>query len=136
MTDDYESMLDEAYKKIKPIEGKSDRFEIPKVNSIIEGKKTIVSNFLQISSYLRRNFEHLEKYLEKEFAAPGKIENERLILIKKIPQAKLNEKIENYVKEFVLCKECKKPDTEITKQDGFSFMHCLACGARYSVHKI
>ena len=131
----YEKLLDEAYAKVKIIEYK-ERFETPKVKSIIEGNKTIISNFQQICNYLRRNCEHLKKFLEKELAAPGKIDEERLVLVKKIPSKKIDDVIESYVKDYVICKECKKPDTELIKQDAFWFVHCLACGAKHSVAKI
>lgn len=134
--ENYESMLDEAYSKIKKVEGKSDRFEIPEVEGMVEGNKTIISNFIQISSYIRRNPEHLAKFLSKELAAPGKIENNRLILIKKLPSKRLNEVIHLYSEKYVLCKECKKPDTELKKENDFHFLHCLACGAKYPIAKI
>ena len=73
------------------------------------------------------------KFLLKELATSGKFKGTNVILQRKIPSSKINEKIEAYTKEFVLCKECKKPDTEIIKQDRFSFIHCLACGAKHSV---
>ncbi len=133
---EYKELLEQAYKKIKPVESKTNRFEIPNVKSIIEGTKTIISNFLQITSYLRRKPEHLEKFLEKELATKGKIEKDRLILIKKIPSKRLDDKIKDYVERYVICKECGKPDTEIIKQDNFFFIHCLACGAKHSIAKI
>ena len=134
--DTYEKLLDEAYSKVKPVESHIERFEIPQVKSIIEGIRTIISNFLQISSYLRRDPEHLKKFLEKELAAPGKIENERLVLVKKIPSRKIDEKLVGYVDRYVLCKQCQKPDTQIIKQGEFWFIHCLACGAKHSIAKI
>jgi len=130
---DYEKLLEEAHKKIKKIEGNGERFEIPKIKGHFEGKKTILTNFLQIASYLRRKPEHFQKFLLKELATSGNIEGDRLILNNKIPSAKINAKIEEYVKEFVLCKECKKPDTELIKEDRLTFVHCLACGAKHSV---
>jgi len=129
----YEQLLDDAYKKIKKVESSSGRFEIPKVEGHFEGKKTIITNFLQIASYIRRNPEHFQKFMLKELAASGQKEGERLVLNMKVPSAKINQKIEQYVKEFVLCRECGKPDTELVKQDRFSFIHCLACGAKHSV---
>ena len=132
----YESLLEEAYKKVKKVETSSDRFEIPKVNVFIEGSKTIINNFMQIASYLRRNPDHFLKYLLKELAAPGKLDGERLILTIKIPISKINEKVEQYAKDYIICKECSKPDTEIIKEGKFSFIHCLACGARHSISKI
>ncbi|HRZ85222.1 MAG TPA: translation initiation factor IF-2 subunit beta [Candidatus Paceibacterota bacterium] len=131
----YEKMLDEAYEKVKLVktESKFERFEIPKANSQVIGNKTVISNFLQITSYLRRDPMHLAKFLSKELAAFSKIENERLVLNRKIQTNQINEKIAIYSNEFVTCKECKKPDTELIKQDNFMFIHCLACGAKHSV---
>lgn len=129
----YEKLLDEAYEKVKPIDVSSERFEIPKIEGHVEGKKTILTNFLQIASYLRRDPEHFQKFLLKELASSGQIEGDRLVLNIRVPSGKINQKIEQYAKEFVVCKECGKPDTELTKQDRLSFLHCLACGAKHSV---
>jgi len=130
----YEQLLTEAYKNIKPIESKAfGRFEIPRIESMVEGKKTIVNNFKQITSYIRRTPEHVAKYLMRELAAPAIIDGERLILQRKLSSERINEKINSYSEEFVVCKECKKPDTELIKQEGYLFMHCLACGAKHSV---
>ena len=133
MTDDYEKLLETAYKDIKPVKSKIDRFEIPKVEGHIEGNKTIIDNFKQIASYLRRDESHLLKYILKALAAAGSIKGERLILTRKISSKQINEKIEQYTKDFVICDECKKPDTEIIRQDRMSFLHCLACGAKHSI---
>jgi len=130
--DEYEKLLLQAYKKIKPIQA-SQRFEIPLAQSRIEGNKTIITNFSQIASYLRRNQEHLAKYLSRELATSAQIKTTGLVLQTKVSSAKINEKISDYVREFVICKECKKPDTELIKQDNFTFVHCLACGAKHSV---
>lgn len=129
----YEELLNDAYSKVKKPEGNGERFEIPKVEGHFEGKKTIITNFSQIVSYLRRNPEHFQKFMLRELAVSGQREGDRLVLNNKIPSAKINQKIEQYVKEFVLCSECGKPDTELTKEDRFSFIKCLACGAKRSV---
>ena len=129
----YEKLLDEAYKELKPIEKGKERFEIPKIEGHLEGTKTILTNLLQIASYLRRNQDHLLKFLLKECATSGSIKNGRVIFQRNISSQKINEKIEDYAKEFVVCKQCGKPDTELIKEKGFLFMHCLACGAKHSV---
>ncbi len=129
----YEKLLESAYKEIKPITRKSERFEIPKIQGHLEGTKTILTNLQQIASHLRRKQEHLLKFLLKELATSGAIKKSRVILQRKISSKKINEKIEQYVKEFIICKECKKPDTELIKDKGFTFVHCLACGAKHSV---
>ncbi len=133
MTDDYEKLLEETYKKVKPIEHSGERFEVPKVEGHLEGTKTILTNLPAIASYLRRDINHLLRFLLKELASSGAIKQNRVILQRKINSAKINDKVDEYVKEFVLCNECKKPDTELIREKGFSFLHCLACGAKHSV---
>ena len=131
--DAYEQLLENAYKEIKVVSASSERFEIPKVKGMVSGKKTIITNIKEIASYIRRPVEHLAKFLQKELAVSGQIENDRLILKTKVNSSKVNDKIELYVKEFVLCHECKKPDTEIVSEDGIKFKHCLACGAKHPI---
>lgn len=127
----YEQLLNEAFSKVKRIEGTGKRFEIPKIEGLFEGKKTILTNFFQISSQIRRDPEHFQKFLLRELATQGQKEGERLILNNKIPSKKINQKIEQYVNEFVLCRECKKPDTEFMKEDRLMFLKCMACGAKH-----
>src|SRR3989338_1382376 len=129
----YEKLLDEAYRKLKPLEKTKDRFDIPHVEGHLEGTKTILTNIAQIASYVRRDNDHLIKFLLKELASPGVFRNSRLILQRKISSQKINEKIQDYAKEFVICSQCGKPDTELMKEKGFYFIHCLACGAKHSV---
>ena len=133
MTDEYEKLLTAAYKDIKPVESKIDRFEVPKIEGRLEGTKTILTNLNQIADYLRRDINHIIKYLSKQLATKANIKGQNVILTRKIPSKMINEKIELYVNNFVVCKECNKPDTEIIKQDRMDFIHCLACGAKHSI---
>jgi translation initiation factor 2 subunit 2 len=132
---EYEKLLEEAYTKVKVVEGGGGRFEIPQIEGHIEGKKTILTNFLNITSHIRREPEHLQKFILKELATSGQREGDRLILNNKIPSSKINAKIEQYVKEFVICKECGKPDTELKKENRLNFINCLACGAKHPVRE-
>lgn len=126
----YEKLLEKAYKEVKVISSSSDRFEIPKVKGQVQGKNTIITNIEEISSKLRRPVEDIAKFLQKELAAAGKIESNRLILNSKINSIKVNEKLELYTKLFVICPVCKKPDTEVLSEKGIKVKHCLACGAK------
>ncbi|MFH1917509.1 MAG: translation initiation factor IF-2 subunit beta [Nanoarchaeota archaeon] len=131
--ENYEKLLEVAYKNLKPIEQSRERFETPKIEGHHEGTKTILTNLPQVASYLRRDINHILKFLLKELATSGSIKQNRVILMRKLQSAKINEKIQDYAKEFVICNQCQKPDTELLKEKGFSFIHCLACGAKHSV---
>jgi translation initiation factor 2 subunit 2 len=129
----YEEMLKEAMTKVKTSDKTSDRFEIPKVAGAVSGKNTLITNIKQIADYVRRPVDHLSKFLLKELATSGKIEGDRLVLNTKVNSIKVNDKIVQYTKEFVICKECGKPDTEIVTEKGIKYKHCLACGAKSPV---
>lgn len=131
----YEELLNQAYAKVKLVTTSSERFEIPKVSGLVEGKNTIITNIIPIANYIRRPIEHIVKFLQRELAVSAKVENDRLILNTKLNSTKINEKIESYTKEFVICPECHKPDTEIVSEKGIKFKHCLACGAKSPIKK-
>lgn len=129
----YEELLERAKAKLPKGIERIERFELPKVTGHIEGNKTIVSNFLQVCSILNREPSHLLKFLQKELATPGEIEGSRLILGRKISSAAINSKVELYAKEFVLCRECKKPDTQLKRENKILMLKCMACGAKYPI---
>jgi len=127
---EYEKLLEKARKELPESVLKVERFEIPKVRGHIQGNKTIISNFHQIANILGRDINHVMKHILKELAAPGDLTNNALIIGAKVPASKVNEKIQQYANNFVICPECKKPDTGLEKEGNISFIKCLACGAR------
>lgn len=133
---DYDKLLDAAYSELPEKKIEVARFEVDKVRGHLEGNKTIISNFNQIADSLHRPRAHMLKYILKELATPGELKKSGVIFGTKIPASKINEKVTKYVEEYVLCKECKKPDTKIQKESNFLFMKCMACGARHSVKSI
>ena len=130
----YEELLDKAYKHIPRVNVSSERFEIPKAQSIIQGNKTIIVNFLKIAQTFRRDADHFQKYLLRELATPGNIDGPRLIINRKISTILINQKVEQYAKDFVICKECGKPDTTLNKEDRFTYVRCQACGAKHYIN--
>lgn len=128
--DSYEKLLDKAYSQVKVVAKGGERFEIPRVQGNVVGNTTHITNFAQIADYLRRDKEHLAKFLMKELAVRGRVDDTRLILMTKLNSEKVNEKIQMYTKDFVICPVCGKPDTEVVSERGIKFKHCLACGAK------
>ena len=104
----YEQLLDKVYKDIKVVAGTGERFEVPKVEGQVAGKNTVITNIVQIADYLRRDVNHLSKFLQKELEVAGRLENNRLVLKTKLNSSKVNDKVERYAKEFVVCPVCGK----------------------------
>ena len=131
---EYKKLLEQVRKELPESVFEKDRFEIPKVRGHIQGNKTIISNFLQIASAVGREPEHMLKFVLRELAAPGEIKKSGSVIIgTKIPSSRINEKIKQYANLFVFCPECGKPDTKIEKEKTFTFIKCMACGAKHTV---
>ncbi|MBI3033975.1 translation initiation factor IF-2 subunit beta [Candidatus Woesearchaeota archaeon] len=130
---DYEQLLERGRQKLPEKVLETSRFEVPKVLGHIQGNRTVISNFHQIADILRRNPEHLLKYVLKELATPGELKKSAVLIGTKISASRINEKVQQYAKEFVLCYECRKPDTKLVKDDKFMFLKCAACGASHPV---
>ncbi|MBI2672955.1 translation initiation factor IF-2 subunit beta [Candidatus Woesearchaeota archaeon] len=128
---EYPELLKRARANLPESVLKHERFDIPKSVGHIEGNKTIISNFSQICDTFRREPSQLLKYLQRELATPAHIDGSRLILGRKMSSSLINAKIEEYANTFVLCYECKKPDTQLIKQDKVTIIKCQACGARH-----
>jgi translation initiation factor 2 subunit 2 len=101
-----------------------------------EGARTTIKNFSQIAKALNRNEEHLYKYLVKSLGTAGFIDNGRLILQGKFTKDEVQKEINDYVRIYVLCKECGAPDTEFIKEERVLMVRCLACGAKHPVRNI
>lgn len=130
---DYEKALKRGRENLPEAVFEKERFEIPKVKGHLQGNKTVISNFKQIASTLRRPVEHLMKYVLRELATPGDLRPAGLVMGTKIAASRMNEKIKQYAHEFVLCPECGKPDTQLTKEGELMYMKCQACGSKKPV---
>ncbi|MBS3133367.1 translation initiation factor IF-2 subunit beta [Candidatus Woesearchaeota archaeon] len=130
---EYEELLKRARKELPELSEEVARFEIPKARGHVQGNRTVISNFHQIAELVGRPVEHLLKYVLRELAAPGDLTSSALIIGTKIPASRINEKVVQYVKEFVICPECNRPDTKLVKEDKINFIKCSVCGAKRSI---
>ncbi len=135
--DDYEKLLKKAEEELpEQVYGK-ERFIIEKVKGHLEGNKTILINLKKIAKDLRREANHLLKYLLRELATPGKYVNGRAILGAKVAASTINKKNKKYASEFVYCSECSKPDTKLVEEKGgIIYLKCQDCGVKKPVKKI
>jgi len=132
----YEELLKKGLKTVPQDTESKDRFEIPKSQILRAGQKTIITNFTEIASHLRREQNHLLKFLLKELATSGELSGPRLTVIGNFSEAAVDSKIDKYAKTYVFCTECKKPDTKLVKEGDYVIMKCEACGARHPVPKV
>lgn len=131
--DEYVKLLDRAFSKLPNLSLDKTDFVIPDADVLNEGTKTIIRNMALISDRARRNGADIARYLGKEFSVPVNMEEQRLILNGKFPADEINRRIKRYFELYVICKECKKPDTRLENAEKGMYLICEACGARYWV---
>lgn len=133
--EDYEALLKQGMSRIRRAEVK-ERLEVPKASIMPSGQRTVITNFIEIASVLRREPYHLLKFLAKVLATFGEIKGKSVEFIGTFSADMINRRIEQYIKAFVTCPECGRPDTKILKEGKFNFMKCEACGARHPIEKV
>ncbi len=131
--ENYEQLLQRALEKVPKEKGTGERFEMPKSQLQPAGLKTIIVNFADIVAALRRDEKHFLKFLLKELATSGVLIGKQLTIIGRFPSITIDKKIELYVNQFVICKDCTRPDTQIVKEDRLYFLRCEACGSKYHI---
>jgi len=132
----YEELLEKALNELPTEVIKRDRFKYPKVIAHREGSRTIIKNFSSIAKDLNRDETHVYKYVVKSLGTAGFLESGRVTLQGKFTESEVQKEVDNYIKEYVLCKECGAPDTEFRKEERVLFIKCLACGAKHSLRTI
>ncbi|MCL1811343.1 MAG: translation initiation factor IF-2 subunit beta [Methanomassiliicoccaceae archaeon] len=132
--DDYMALLNRAKEVLPETIENHERFELPELDILQEGKTTVFRNYIDVTDKLRRDPQHLLQFLLKELGTPGNIEGRRVVFKAKISPVSINEKIQTYTETYVICSECGLPDTKMIKEDRTLILECEACGARRSIN--
>jgi translation initiation factor 2 subunit 2 len=114
-----------------------ERFKIPELEVLYEGKTTVLRNFGDIVDAINRDPAHFIAFLLREVGTAGNQEGRRAVFKGRLPIKQLSDRINSYTDTFVLCSECRRPDTKLVKDGRTLILECEACGAHrpVKVHK-
>jgi translation initiation factor 2 subunit 2 len=130
---DYRTLLGRAREKLPEVKVGGERFQVPDPDVMTDGKNTVIRNFQEITQILRREPAHVIGYLARELGAPGTLDLPRGVLKARLPKEAIAQRIREYVDKYVICSECKRPDTHLVKEGRFTLLVCEACGAQRPV---
>jgi len=130
----------------RDVDDKFYRYRMPILLTKVEGKgngiKTVLPNMTDVARALSRPPSYSTKYFGCELGAQTSMDekNDRYIVNGAHDADRLRELLDGFIDKFVLCAECKNPETDLflTKNDEI-FRDCKACGARTGVdmrHKL
>jgi translation initiation factor 2 subunit 2 len=129
----YAALLERARSKLPPVRTGGERFVVPDPDVMTDGRNTVVRNFAEIAGVLRREPEHIVGYLAREFGCPGVLELPRAVLKSRLTKEAIGARMREYTAKYVVCTECKRPDTHLKKEGRLTLLVCEACGAQRPV---
>ena len=113
------------------------KINLPSLKVTNKNRLSIISNFGEYPKILKRTKEEIGDYFKTETAAINSINAmEQLLIHGKFNETKCEYIMKNYIKQFVMCRQCKGLDTKLIKESGLTFLECGHCGAKTSMGKL
>ncbi|KAL3798962.1 hypothetical protein HJC23_005101 [Cyclotella cryptica] len=128
-----------------PVDDPEYRYKMPTVFGKIEGKgngiKTVIPNISDVGLALKREPGEVNKFFGCELGAQTtyNAETDRAIVNGAHTDQVLQQNIHKYIELFVLCPNCRLPETEYKIKNGAIYHKCMACGSKEMVdmsHKL
>lgn len=130
---DYGKLLQRAREDLPEDLASDSRWSVPEVDIMYEGRTTIVRNWRDILDALRRDHTHVLSYLLRELGTAGDGDEDRIVFNGKLAERQVQDRLDAYVDTYVMCSECHRPDTQLTKDGRTTLLKCDACGAHHPV---
>ncbi|KAJ5917771.1 eukaryotic translation initiation factor 2 subunit beta [Penicillium verhagenii] len=114
-------------------------YKIPPPQCLREGnRRTVFANIADICKRMKRSDDHVMQFLFAELGTSGSVDGSRRLIIKgRFVQRQIESVLRSYIVEYVTCKTCRSPDTELNKgENRLYFITCNSCGSRRSVAAI
>lgn len=130
---------------LTPVDDPSYRYKMPKVIGKVEGRgngiKTVLANITEVALSLNREAPEITKFFGCELGSQTTyaIDTDRAIVNGAHIDNDLQKGMCKYIENFVLCKNCRLPETHYKIKDGMIYQKCLACGDKEPVdmsHKL
>lgn len=136
----YEFLLRRIYDRIttsKPSTGNVKRTIEPPEVLKYGTKKVVWANFSANCRSINRPTDHVVDFVLNELGTEGSLNAENKLIIKGRFQSKNFENVlRKYISEYVTCKTCRNPNTELKKENRITYKVCKECGASSSVSSI
>ena len=136
--DDYDKLLERARAQVPEdaFKKSGERFQVPDVQLMLQGNRSIWQNFQEIINILNRPGKEVLKFVSGQLGTAGSIEGGNALFNGKFNVEQVSEVLNRYIESYVTCPVCTRPDTDIEKEGHAYYMVCSACGARTSIRPV
>lgn len=121
---------------LTPVDDPSYRYKMPRLVPKVEGRgngiKTVIVNVCDIGTSLNRDASEITKFFGCELGAQTtmSIEEDRYIVNGSHNPQQLQQLMAKYIELFVLCKNCRLPETHYKIKGDCIYQKCVACGSK------
>ena len=126
-----------------PVDDPSYRYKMPRIVAKVEGRgngiKTVLVNVVDLGQSLNREAPEITKFFGCELGSQTTFSADRAVVNGAHTAQSLQEHLCKYIENFVLCAQCKLPETHYKIKGGLISQKCLACGHKELVdmtHKL
>ena len=140
--DDYnlEELLNRVYENLYENNPTNKENKLKMVMPIVVNKnrKTFIQNFKLICDRISRDKYEVKKFIDDELRCEIKSslnDNDVMIINGFFRTNNIKKVLTNYIKTFVLCRECKSKNTELVKEDRILFIKCNTCKSQKSINQ-
>lgn len=129
-------LIDRLYEQLNQNSELSNKKKIslvrPEVSSA--NKKTYIKNFKEMCQRLNREMSEVQKFFEDELIAKSSIDAKGALIISGMfKQNGIQKILLNYIKQFVICKECGNGETALLKENRILFLDCKKCLSKKAI---
>lgn len=119
---------------LEPVNDTFYRYQMPKLRGHAEKSWTVLPFFEKTASALHRNQEEVLKFLGLTLHTQTKFDQGRACIKGHFSDGDVHLALRRYIEGFVLCGECKKPETAYrVRRTGAIIQKCFACGHKTHV---
>jgi translation initiation factor 2 subunit 2 len=131
---DTEYMINRAYNELELIHKEKKKPTFVQPNIISKDRKTFFINFEDCCKSMNRTQEYVKKYLESETNISTSILGDGgLKFDVQIKPPQIKNIITHFIKELVICKDCKSCITILEKDTRITYLICNACNSKKSI---
>jgi translation initiation factor 5 len=105
---------------------------VPKVEGRGNGIKTVLVNVADLATSLNRDASEITKFFGCELGAQTtmSVDDDRFVVNGAHSTQDLQNLVGKYIEAFVLCKNCRLPETHYKIKGGLINQKCMACGSK------
>jgi len=126
--------IDRAYEQLELLNKNKKKPTFPQPNIISKDRKTFFINFSEICKTIDRTPDYVKKYLEIETNISTSILGDGgLKFDVSIKPQQIKNIVTTFIKELIICKDCRSCITTLEKDTRLLFLCCSNCNSKKSI---